>query len=387
MPSRRREREYPPEEGYYSVQRGTNAPTITTNSSRSYGYYESCLDTIGERFKANSFTLHRIDRTSDGSVNGEWGSGPNKFRYDNFKVRGPSHRTALIPLYDDSKDMNRVLAQSGPLSPRIYTPVSVFELRELPSMLKHAGDLLLGIRKLPKKLTDPAEIASATLAYQFGWAPLIEDIGKMLNFSELVRKKQREIAKANSRDGLRRRVTLDKSTSNNTVNSEVHGSLGRVNFHQTMTREVWATARWHVRDLSQIGKVPSFTDSFKTAYGLNRGHIPISVWKALPWSWAIDWFADISNIMSANYNTLYYKPTRVCFMQKRITTSINDPKTVYFSSGEVEIGSGSITTTHLSRRVVSNPTTSLSLKLPFLDNFKLSILGSMSVLAIRRRQR
>jgi hypothetical protein len=103
--------------------------------------------------------------------------------------------------------VNRVLATTGPLTPRVNLPLALFELKDVPQMLRHAGNLLHGLRS-PSRLNKVKEAAAANLAYKFGWAPIIDDLGKLFDFSAAVRRKQRELKQANSSNGLRRRINL-----------------------------------------------------------------------------------------------------------------------------------------------------------------------------------
>lgn len=249
-------------------------------------------------------------------------------------------------------------------------------------MLRHGGDLLHKIAR-PHKMDPVAEAASATLAYQFGWKPLIEDIGKMLNFADVVKRRQRVLLGAHSTNGVRRKVNLDQQDGaegsySGFISNHLSPSSTRVTPFKNNLK--WGTVRWKVRDQSQIGRVPTFNEAFRAAYGLNRGHIPIEIWKAMPWTWAVDWFLDISNILAANYNMIYYKPSSVCIMTTYETKYVIEPITPqnpsrYYEGGEI--------TLVRKVRTVHSPNPSLSLRLPFLDSFKLSILGSMTVLRLK----
>lgn len=349
--------------------------TFTTDKKQVVTYIEVCDDVT----EAHPFTgNHQLDITK------QW--------QEDAYIKLPS-RSGTIPLFGlvgtktlndfapDNSYVNRVLSQTGPLTPRLYLPVSLFELRDIPRMLQHAGDLLHKISR-PRKLDLAAEAASANLAYQFGWKPLIEDIGKMIDFSDVVKKRQRMLKAAHSTNGVKRKVFLDEDSSKGPSGSSLVNAL-MPNSKRTSqkTNKKWGTVRWTVRDQTQIGKEPSFGDAFRTAYGLNKGHIPINVWKAMPWTWAIDWFADISNVLQANYNMIYYKPSSVCIMTSLQTVYTyeqvgkpTDPS--YFRGGKM------FYTRKL--RTVHSPNASISLRLPFMDSFKLSILGSMTVLKLKR---
>jgi hypothetical protein len=121
-------------------------------------------------------------------------------------------------------------------------------------------------------------------------------------------------------------------------------------------------------------------DAFKAALGLNKGYIPIDIWKALPWSWLIDWSLDISQTLQANYNMIYYTATNCCRMDYSSNTYSHGD---YPSIHNHWLSSGTFTYEVKARKVlIIPPNLTPTLKLPFLDNFKLSVLGSLAILKI-----
>lgn len=278
----------------------------------------------------------------------------------------------------------RVLAGTGPLTPRVNLPLFLLELKDLPAMLKHAGDLLHGLKR-PHKLSPDKEAAAATLAWQFGWGPLLQDLGKLLDFSDAVRKTQRNLKNAATTRGLKRRIPLD-SDNRSQHGDEVVWSVFGLNINQKYygykSFETWATVRWKLRDTNGIGREPTYNEAFKTAMGLNPGQIPITIWKALPWTWMIDWFADISSSLQASYNIIYYKPTNLCIMRHSKNEWFYQP---YYVGAKLYCTEAHVVHEEKRRIISFFPNAALTLKLPFLDNFKLSILGSLTVLRIRGR--
>jgi hypothetical protein len=278
-----------------------------------------------------------------------------------------------------SSYVNRVLAQTGPLTATVNLPVALFELKDLPRMLKHAGDLLhkIGSRS---GLNPAKEGAAATLAYQFGWGPLIQDIGRMMNLVDMIDKRQRMLQQAHSTKGIRRKINLDNLTSTHSggeLRSSTYGRFINQDYEGTKNVRTWGTVRWVTRDPSLFGKKPSFKEAFNTALGLNPGYIPISVWKAMPWSWAIDWFAGISDLINAYHNMVYYRPSRICIM--RTWTNTWTYPHCFDAGGEVSQGSKIAV---WKERTIHNPSLVPRIRFPFLDPYKLSILGSFAILAI-----
>lgn len=285
--------------------------------------------------------------------------------------------------------VNRLLAQTGPLTPNVQLPLALFELRDVPRMLRHAGDLLHKIRSLPYRYLDPVkEAAAANLAYKFGWEPIASDLSKLLGFAEAVKRRQQQIRKANTDRGLRRKVHLDSFSmphSGNLTIWSTHGLYLSPSYEGIVTSETWGTVRWRVRDPNAYGTTPSFTEAGKINLGLQGGQIPIQLWKAFPWTWMIDWFADVSNILQANYNSVYYEPYRLSVM--RTTVDKFGHKQIPLGGPNDYLTEGEYVATFKQRYANNAPSTHWTLKLPFLDNYKLSVLGSLAVLGASPRGR
>lgn len=346
-----------------------------------------CDDIIGNYPNGNAFSVERS--TWDGCVlNGQATHGVDLTTYTNWPGGLQGLHAGTLPAYV-SPSYARLLAQSGPLTPKVNLPLMAFELKDLPRMLKHAGDLLHKIVKKgdPSGLDPFQEAASSTLAFQFGWKPLIEDIGKLLKFSEFVEKRQRVLAGAqNKPHGQRTKIGLGSETDTYT-DSDYPIQSGEFSFRgkyqKISTRKSWATTRWVIRDGQQFGKDPGFQAAMQTALGTNLSQIPITVWKGMPWSWMIDWFGDISNVLQATLNTVYYIPLGSFVM---VTDEVKATTEGHNFPGGGNISPGTYTWSKKTR-APRNPGTEPALpfmQLPFMDSFKLSILGSLAIQKIGR---
>lgn len=360
------------DKGYYSADADYNVTTHVVFSR--YGLSELCHDTVGNYGSPNPWDLRKITRT------GCFMDCDTLLKGKGIPVQMTSSGQLASP--SAASLVNRIMSGTGPLTPRLNLPLAIYELKDIPSMLRHAGNLLHKIAK-PSGLHNPLkEAGAATLAYQFGWAPLIGDMKKMLNFSSLVASTQRNLRKANSKGGSRRRIGLGSGSAafyGNEPTWSIYGTGVTQRYSEIKSYDQWATMRWTLRDESQLGKTPTYMEAFNTALGFNRGQIPITVWKALPWSWAIDWFTGISDVLQANYNLIYYKPGPINVM----THSVNLKSYESYRTAKVQVTPGVIRT-EWKVRAIQAPNPSISLRLPFLDNFKLSIIGSMAAVRLSR---
>lgn len=389
MPSRNRTRNSDLETGQI-----LNADGSVTNSSR-WNVTEECTDVVGDMFDSNGLIKdHTFDlkktthkgHTTDGVRNA---GAINQAIFLNKINAIPSGGSPLIISSSEKEQFRvRLLSSTGPLTPKVNLPLFIFELKDIPMMLKHAGDLLHKIRS-PSGLSPHKEAAAATLAYQFGWAPLIGDLMKLTQFAELTKRRQQELSKANSQRGSMRRMSFpDKKDVVVEDNKLLISDCGLVYGSITKTRitKSWATCRWKARGGQMIGKEPSHNEAFRSALGLNLGMIPITIWKALPWSWMIDWFADISNVMQANYNMIFYSPSAINFMENRVVITETSGGSNASGNTSATVSAGSLKIERKLRSQLSTSAAKVTLRLPFLDNFKLSILGSLTILGLSGRR-
>lgn len=350
-----------------------------------YGLVEAMTDFVGNPNGDNALDHTRCD--IEGSImnyNTQAGS---------YLVDYPSALYANYSLSDNNGPLgpllNKLLA-SGPLTPRMRLPVSLFELKDIPRMVKHGIDLFLHLRGWAGKpgfsgLNATKEAAAANLAYQFGWAPLIEDFGKMLNFVQNTEKTRRALNKAASNRGLKRRVKLGESSNASYTNSVMHSTGGMtiiVPVKTLKTTRSWGVCRWKLKSGGPVSKMkplqPERFDPFRTAYGLNPGQQFANVWKALPWSWMFDWFLNLSNVLDAANNLAHYNVSGVVIMRE---TKAVDTHPMYPVSNPT-ISAGQRTRVKQLRTPLSNPTPQIAIQLPILDNFRLSILASLAVVRL-----
>lgn len=354
------------------------------------GTEEQCNDRVGEMYdnkgRLRSHTLLIRQTSRWGLMLNGTSSGNYPFTWTDWPINlsigdGPNFSSG------EREDLRiRLLASTGPLTPKVNLPLFLFELREIPRMIKQVGDTLHRLRR-PLKNDPFVTGASSNLAVQFGWRPVIEDLTKLCNFAELVRKRDEELRKAHSSKGLKRRLTLPPKVSNTVQRDYPLNTLGnesiRADLNTSQTTEMWGTIRWRAKDGQGLGnrRKPSFVGSFRTALGGHPTNIPVAIWKALPWSWMIDWFYNLSLTLQANNNMLYYEPSQINIMQQRrtlITCSGNTNKGVSVSPGHVY-------RVVKERTPISNTSALTRMRLPYLDNFKLSILSSLAILRLSRR--
>jgi len=161
-----------------------------------------------------------------------------------------------------------------------------------------------------------------------------------------------------------------------------YGYLITSNWSSKMKTKAWGTTRWKLADPKQIGKRPTWLQAFNSLYGITPGEIPVQIWKALPWTWMVDWFANISNSLELSKNLIQYKIEAINLMWE---TTVDDSYPFQKGSGRNVWGPMTVHWVRKNRKVLSpGSAAGIHLTGPHLDPYKLSVLGSLAVLRLPR---
>lgn len=271
-------------------------------------------------------------------------------------------------------------ARSNPSRPALQLPVSILELREVPGMIRQLGRLLLYARKPTAYLRrhlSTKDLASMNLAVQFGWTPLIKDLTKIVNVQSLVDKRRKEIMNATKGKGYRRRFKLGSTSLSSSGKDYANfGSFQSFNPEWTCTSQAtsWAVMKW--RPTRPDVGLPS-SDEFLRPYvlGLHPSNIVTNVWEALPWSWLVDYFTTIGDIIDAG-NHHIATPVEGCVMTTTTASKVHKVA----QSSSVRLTEGTLRGVRKQRTPVSPIGVSNVGSVPTLEPKQLSILGSLAVL-------
>lgn len=147
----------------------------------------------------------------------------------------------------------------------------------------------------------------------------------------------------------------------------------------TNTVQQWGVARWKPQKSFQF---PSSDAEFaRRALGLTPDAITLNVWESLPWSWLIDYFTNVGNVLGAQ-NHVVATAISGCIMTHSTTvmTHPNYPHpTKGLSAGYARFWAnrrGTINDISIS------PTDILG-RIPVLSGSQLSVLGSLAVARAR----
>lgn len=211
--------------------------------------------------------------------------------------------TSLVPPSVDLSvsDMGPLLwNRMKPAKPTMSLGVFLGEARDLPRLLQAR---LAGIKS----------ISDVYLAAQFGWRPLLNDILDMLNFVERGQK-QIEFILNNIGKPLWRSYSIPTSV----IEEDLYSSVGNTECWSTptwgytyfggspdysrysnrlslkLTTDVWATGVFVY--YFNNGRIPERSELIGSLLGLKL--TPSLAWELIPWSWLIDWYSNLGEVLS-----------------------------------------------------------------------------------------
>lgn len=291
------------------------SPKLQTYSTLE-GRREYCDDFVGNRAGANGFDK----RTNDvyfPRFDGEFFSGStllyaaymlpainmNPEAPDPLTQYGTIGTGTLNNAYWD------ILANTNPNVPAVSLPQVLGELKDIPGLVRDWGRNIL------------KDVASGYLSWRWALRPLWSDLTKLNNFMFLTNQRFLWLKQLRDGTGLRRRHDLarDQTVTAWSASSPIHSNTFTVQARSrtTYSMRMWGTAQYK---LAPGTVLPKTTDElYKLAnsqtLGINSYELLAAAWELFPWSWAIDWFVNVGDIIAANNNSIPLTMSHPCLMR------------------------------------------------------------------------
>jgi hypothetical protein len=325
----------------------------------------------------NPLTLMDYDAAPGFKLSGTIPDGIFEYRYNQFSTIGRSsytttpETTAVNWLYWQTK----ALANLNPSAPKVDLPLFLFEFKDFPAMLKNLGDVL-GNKQHPR------DIPEGYLAYSFGWAPLVSDLMKLLEIQKSIEDRKRYLRALEGGTHIRRQLgsgVLQHVFLPDGFNMGVTNWTLTPIFVADVTivekQKVWFTA--NAKLLTDLPAVSS-PDELATVLSLGLVMSPSTLWNMVPWSWLIDYFFNIGDLLESLRGWIPLSVPQMCIMARNESsstlTNIRKHPGISWSGGTT------IRRTAKQRHVVYEPMPFLTAD-PFLSFGQMANLGALGVAA------
>lgn len=347
-------------------------------------YEDWCSDVVGNRNGANPLDLEHstnLKWTVSGLAAGWWDC--KEFAVST-SIPGTSAPGVAIP--SDDEIMTHALAVTNPNTPRVDIPQFVIELKDIPRAVKLWGDTILnsGRRFLSKSgdLRDlPRKVAEHYLDYRFNIVPTLRDLGGLLDFQNSVERKQRQLTNlgkvGHSSGAATGYEDMSYSSEFDDYATPLYQESRHVISRYRTYRKKWASTIWKPTvDLTSYTDDDYREKAIELAYGLNFSFS--QVWELMPWSWLIDWFSNVGDVVASNRNNIPVTHGGSCVMM-RTTVSREILGTTVGGSSTLRVRPPHSNLESKIRVVIGDDSPRLAFSLPFLDGGQLSILGALAV--------
>lgn len=314
-----------------------------------------------------------------------------------YAIANPARHDILLPaFFAELRDFPKMIRFAGRIQNAAQDIIPTF-LKCLAIWRRDAGGTPFGrgltpdqFRKLVQARLTPQQqgglsvfqyLAAANLALQFGWAPMIRDLQKMLSFQDAVNNRRKEINRLYSGSGMKRRITIyDKSKAYVVKDHPISSVAGwmSVDVLVSCTTKRWVTLNMKPSSPSQLP--PTDQQLRNQMLGLSVHGLAASAWEALPWSWLIDWFTNISDIINLSNNELGLIIRANTMSLKRVKMTCPGIMVSYAPNGYKASSDMSTLFEHKQRAPGLISPDLLNVKLPILGGNQLSILGSLALL-------
>lgn len=289
----------------------------------------------------------------------------------------PATAPTTVPTYDTVKASLEPWGVKGWARARPGNPVAnagqfTAELRQLPSVPllgQNPRERILrgGLKGLPgrmlKRLATFRALGEEYLNIQFGWVPFVQDLKEMYNLTEDIDKRLSQLRRDNGQSLYRRRE-LGESTTVSVSEHSVSGPFGYLTptpiiFGGGSSRRTVITTqyqrRWFVGRFKywvpNIGTPEWDRRARRVLFGANI--TPSLVYELLPWSWLVDWFSNVGDVLSnMSANAVDNTYAQYAYVMSHSRSEVNTVVNTSWGAGPAAFGSypaGSATATHVVR--------------------------------------
>lgn len=224
-------------------------------------------------------------------------------RVDEYPWRGSGTRES-----ENAYFVNQLLAKTHPFRSEYSVPVSMVELLDIPSMAKIIAKSFSGLA------------GSSYLSYRFGFPQFVQDIQTLSGITKALESRVKEYSSLNLHGGLRRNVKLGENTYRDSGRQTIWSTWGHfVTADVTSSRKyiVRGSVRWRWKDGADISltKLEAFNEAVKAVFDLEELDAT-TMWNAIPWTWLVDYFVDVSSWLQANENTNWVEPYDISIIRR-----------------------------------------------------------------------
>jgi hypothetical protein len=201
-----------------------------------------------------------------------------------------------------------LVTTTHPFAPDFSVPVAIKELVEVASLFELAAKSFAGF------------VGGAYLNYRFGWKAFHRDVqtltGIMKHIEHRIKVFNRLIKQGNTRMLVELANMSQTDEYPNTTLHSAYSTTVRGTLKVQKTMKTWGTVRWRVvGDVElPVDELEKFNLAVKTVFDLGEIDAP-TMWELLPFSWLVDYFYNVGDILQSQHMRYLLQPTDICIMR------------------------------------------------------------------------
>jgi len=288
-----------------------------------------------------------------------------------------------VTLPSDSVLKTRALANMNPSVPVVDMTAFIAQFTEIPRLVRNIGRFVVSKesrRNRSRRVAEFSELPEAWLSWSFGWAPLISDALSLFDMPRKIEERKNYLRKLEQGAHLQRSLLNTRervlTATTKQLNGKISGSFAYFGYYETeYTTKSWYTANAKLQNSLPADPIALSQLASRLTYSLNFS--PSTAWELLPWSWLIDYFANVGSLLDAQRNDVPFTVTRMNVMTHSrarisLTNVDGENRTARLSQG------GFAETEVLRRTAYTNPTPSLGF-LPLLSDGHIANISALAV--------
>lgn len=309
-------------------------------------------------------------------VNASWGTYPNwVYEYNDAPVA--NDRNNFFTSWNYQRLENAALAHIYDTQPIVDLPLSIAELKDIPRLMKDVA--AKGVRL--------AGSPEGYLNFQWALRPMLGDMLSMISLQKQIAqriKSHRRKFRTERASGRGPMVTYVSAVGNDPVPMALPGGFS-VNLSysspQLIRGESWYSAR--ITPEVELPELLAEAADYRHATGRGRSGLTVA-YNLLPWSWLIDYFTSLGDVLELRENRVPYKVHSMCLMSE---TEYRLPYKVIPGGSQVikaaDCTPGWTTIVEKRRRLVLYPEGKLYIE-PLLSGQQLTNLAALAAVLSKR---
>jgi len=279
---------------------------------------------------------------------------------------GYAHRGTSQRSLENADLALKFLADTHPFRSEFSVPTAIAELLDMGQLFKMAAKSYAGL------------LGGGYLNYRFGIVQFHKDIQTLSTITTSIESRIKEFDSMNLFGGLRRAPkkplysTSGSAQSISTLHSEF-GTFVDATKSTNWTYRITGSVRWRWKGgiYVSLSKLEAFNEAVKAV--LDLGELDAStIWNSIPWTWLVDYFADIGSYLQAHENDGIVEPFDLCIMRAYRGKEAYVPRPTGYVG--MTLSAGSTWTEINSRDVITS--------VPLLPPIRLGLLSKSQALVI-----